>query len=155
MTTAPNALADLIERWNSPEGHPLCECGCGEAVKLLAKSDARRGHVKGAPARFISGHNKRGTTNLTRFLQEGECWVWTGPINRKGYGYCQVGGVRKNAHRALFERERGALPRSLHLDHLCRNKRCVRPSHMEPVTPAENNRRKAIPARPANYGATS
>jgi len=146
------ALNDLIARWGTDEGKPCCGCGCGGAVELLRKTDARRGHVKGAPARFISGHNRRGTTNLDRYIVVGECWVWTGPINRKGYGYCQVGGVRKNAHRAVYERQHGELPRTLHLDHLCRNTRCVRPEHMEPVTAAENNRRKAIPVRPANYG---
>nr|WP_281409826.1 HNH endonuclease signature motif containing protein [Methylobacterium sp. BTF04] len=70
------------------------------------------------------------------------CWDWAGAPSRKGYGTTQVDGIKKNAHRAVYEAENGKLPRDLHLDHLCRNKLCVRPSHMEPVTPLENERRK-------------
>lgn len=49
------------------------------------------------------------------------------------------------AYRVVYEIERGAIPVGLELDHLCRNRCCVNPEHLEPVTPRENKRRAALP----------
>lgn len=65
------------------------------------------------------------------------CWEWTGPKDAKGYG--RHGHFK--AHRIAYELSVGPIPTGLVLDHLCRNPGCVRPQHVEPVTPAENTRR--------------
>lgn len=78
----------------------------------------------------------------------GECWVWLGHVVA-GYGVIRVNGVRMKAHRASYEHYVGSVPEGLTMDHLCRNKRCVNPAHLEPVTQAENNRRKGIAYREA------
>lgn len=72
-----------------------------------------------------------------------ECWPWTGVPSRAGYGTFIVGkrGRRQNAHRWIWEQINGPASSKLHLDHLCRNKLCVNPTHMELVTHAENLRR--------------
>jgi len=71
----------------------------------------------------------------------GPCWVWTASTYQKGYGQLRLSGSRNTtAHRWGYLRYVGHT--DLDLDHLCRNKRCVNPSHLEPVTAAENNRRK-------------
>lgn len=49
-----------------------------------------------------------------------------------------------NAHRVFYEEKHGTIASDLHLDHLCRVRRCVNPGHMEPVTPRENVRRSAM-----------
>lgn len=67
------------------------------------------------------------------------CWVWTGKINRRGYGY--AGPNNRAAHRILYELHVGPIPDGLVIDHLCRNKLCVNPAHLEPVTPKENTLR--------------
>ena len=69
------------------------------------------------------------------------CWNWTGPVNRGGYGASAINGQRTLAHRAFWIFERGPVPRGLDLDHLCRNRRCINPDHLEPVTRSVNLRR--------------
>lgn len=65
------------------------------------------------------------------------CWEWTGRT-KDGYGQYSSGGRDLRAHRYAYERVRGAIPEGLQLDHLCRNRRCASPDHLEPVTPTEN-----------------
>lgn len=71
-------------------------------------------------------------------VAESGCWIWTG-YTVKGYG--QVGG--RPAHRVAYEREHGQIPAGMEVDHLCRVPLCVNPDHLEPVTRAENMRRRA------------
>lgn len=69
------------------------------------------------------------------------CWLWTASCDSKGYGKIYVNGKLVGAHRVAYELFVGPIPDGLHIDHLCRVRCCVNPSHMEPVTHAENIRR--------------
>lgn len=69
------------------------------------------------------------------------CRIWTGAKNDKGYGLINVNGVRVYTHRLAYELFVGPIPDGLVIDHLCRNPPCCNPSHLEPVTGAENTRR--------------
>lgn len=69
------------------------------------------------------------------------CWLWNGYVGENGYGYIGDGGSVRLAHRWAYEWFRGPIPDGLHIDHLCRTRRCVNPYHLEAVTQAENNRR--------------
>ncbi|GAA2699931.1 HNH endonuclease signature motif containing protein [Nonomuraea recticatena] len=71
----------------------------------------------------------------------GECVIWTGPLNDRGYG---LGPRNRLAHRAIFELEVGPIPEGLTLDHLCRVRACVNPAHLEPVTRSVNTRRMQL-----------
>lgn len=62
------------------------------------------------------------------------CWNWQGPINGGGYATCSLHGKTRKVHRLIYEWERAPIPDGLTLDHLCRNRACVNPDHMEPVT---------------------
>lgn len=75
-----------------------------------------------------------------------ECWVWTGSQNGRGYGQVAVEGVPRLAHRVAYETFVGVIPEGLHLDHLCSRRLCIRPRHLEPVTPSENNARSLSPS---------
>lgn len=69
------------------------------------------------------------------------CWEWTGSRRPDGYGQIHVGGKNRRAHRVVYELMVGPIPEGLTIDHLCRNRACCRPDHLEPVTRAENTRR--------------
>lgn len=132
----------------------LCECGCGLPAPLAPANRAPLGHVKGQPQRFIVGHNNRVRTRPPeeRFwrhvVKTDSCWLWTAFI-KDGYGHFRVGGRGAAmqiaaAHRFSYELLR-PIPDGLVLDHLCRNRACVNPDHLEPVTDLENRRRGLTP----------
>jgi hypothetical protein len=79
----------------------------------------------------------------------GGCWIWLGGTCN-GYGWFFVGSGRRQvyAHRWAWEDANGEIPEGLEVDHLCRERRCVRPSHLDVVTSAENHGR-SIRARRA------
>jgi hypothetical protein len=78
---------------------------------------------------------------------ESDCWEWEGTRNPKGYGRLAVGRTSVPAHRYAYELLIGPFPPGLVSDHLCRNRGCVNPSHIEPVTNRENILRgRTLPA---------
>lgn len=73
------------------------------------------------------------------------CWGWLGTLQTSGYGTFPIGrSGRVLAHRWAYEHLVGPIPAGLTIDHLCRNRACVNPSHMEVVTRGENTRRALL-----------
>jgi len=65
------------------------------------------------------------------------CWIWTSNVIHE-YGYFALNGKKILTHRFVYELNKGKIPNGLELDHLCRNRRCCNPDHLEPVTRREN-----------------
>ena len=72
------------------------------------------------------------------------CYQWQAGTNGKPgdlRGKIRVGGIKYNAHKFIYQEVYGVVTKGLVLDHLCRNKMCVNPNHLEPVTQRENTAR--------------
>jgi hypothetical protein len=89
-------------------------------------------------------------TTEQRFLSKvrlsNGCWIWTGHVEKNGYGRIGVNGKMRWAHRIAYELFIGLIPKGKELDHLCRVPACVNPRHLEPVTHKENMRRSPLGA---------
>lgn len=87
-------------------------------------------------------------TAWDRFLAKIEetsegCWVWKAARDKDGYGVFKLSQPRRQvkSHRYAYEQLKGPIPQGLGLDHLCRNRACCNPAHLEPASAATNQRR--------------
>lgn len=112
---------------------PVARTFCGPHYKVHARRNdlpPKVGNLPNGPAEFWSRVEKTST-----------CWLWRGSISRYGYGQFMSARKSWRAHRYVWELTRGPIPQGLVLDHLCRNRSCVNPDHLEVVTNRENVRR--------------
>lgn len=101
---------------------------------------------------YIRDFLKRARTDyLAHYEVNNGCWQWLGAtVGQKGYGNIRPRpGRAMMAHRLFYIFHKGAIPKGLVLDHLCRNRLCVNPAHLEPVTNKENILRGEGPAAKA------
>lgn len=71
-------------------------------------------------------------------IEPSGCWSWTGHRDSWGYGVFSVRGAGRRAHRVVWELTKGKVDVTLQIDHLCRNRACVNPEHLELVTARVN-----------------
>ena len=74
------------------------------------------------------------------------CWLWKGSVGKDGYGLIAIPGLSRGAHRMVYEALVGKVPKGMQLDHLCRKRSCVNPTHLEVVTQRENCLRGNAPS---------
>lgn len=88
----------------------------------------------GDPLVVLKDHTPPEQRWRTSYIEDGNgCWVWQG-VKSRGYGIISCGAhSQKFAHRFVFELLVGKVPEGTELDHLCRNRACIRPDHLEPV----------------------
>ena len=122
------------------EGCPRDARGRGALCNMHDVRLRRNGDVGAAsPKRIVhKGTHRQRTLSKTEILPDG-CIRWTGAITQRGYATTtKATGGSTPAYRAVYEYLAGPIPPGLTLDHLCRNRWCVAPAHLEPVARGEN-----------------
>lgn len=130
------------------------EEGCFRVVKArtLCGLHYERHLRSGQPWPMADGRTIKASTleRLFRYttITESGCWEWCGATDKDGYGFISIGSKATGAnrpyrvHRVGYELMVGPIPDGLEIDHLCFNRACWCPDHLEPVTTLENVRRQ-------------
>lgn len=127
-----------------------------DAERMTADSSGEGAGV-GLPARPDRRYNRLpGNTPLIARLwyystyELNQCYQWRGMLTPDGYGNIRVDARTEKVHRVAYELLVGTIPADLQIDHLCRNRACWNPEHLEPVTLHENVRRSKQALASAN-----
>lgn len=121
-----------------PKG--LCQCGCGERTNIILRNHTSTKRVKGEFSQFIIGHRRITKPEYVINPQTG-CWEWQLSKSSTGYGSRRINYQTINMHKFYYEKYKGIVPNGLVLDHLCKNRGCVNPEHLEAVTQTTNCQR--------------
>lgn len=78
-----------------------------------------------------------------RSEMRGECQVWTGFVNARGYGQITINGRAAVAHRVSYELSGATIGQGMQIDHICHVRTCINPAHLRQVTNKQNQENRA------------
>lgn len=147
VTYAPRARVIVSSMTDGPERRALIVAKVNDAgAWLVSLANGHRITVQESLLRLADDTERLTADRFwSKVRPAGDCWEWTA-AKLQGYGRFHVRRtVQVAAHRWAYEYMVTEIPEGLELDHLCRNRACVNPWHLEPVTPRENTLRSANP----------
>lgn len=144
----------MKQRKGRPEGQMRClECAAEQRKRWSASRISKGLNAQGKPrslkyapdieVRFMRHIEKRLVPNI-HYLASGECWLYVD--SKQDYPSFHDGVRTVKAHTWAYRHWVGEIPKGFQLDHLCKQTRCVRPEHLEAVTPWENTMRSNSPS---------
>jgi hypothetical protein len=86
----------------------------------------------------------------TKIRSEAQCLIWTDSLDRDGYGAFWLQGRNRRAHRVAWFMHYGAIPAGAVINHVCRNRACVNPQHLEALQPGDHALRDSVSAPALN-----
>ena len=126
----------VVRRWTDI-GLLRCQRSPG-GTRLFDMAVVRQAHAVGDLRG--GGYRRPAVQRIwAQVVQDGSgCWTFTGGLTGGGYGQVRADDRGQGTHRVMFEAVMGPVPAELDLDHLCRNRACCNPAHLEPVTTRVN-----------------
>ena len=121
------------------------EAGCDNKITArgLCRSHYNKAHHSGALGEVKPHFRGPSSERLKHYSRrEGECIVWTGPLDVSGYGKMRHRGKQMGTHRVAYELATGPIPDGMQIDHICHNTRCMNVDHLRTATPKTNAENK-------------
>lgn len=150
---------DIVLNKDQKRKKPILYCSfpgckkpyCAKGLCNSHWSQRKKGH-KLSPIVTHETKEERFWRQVKKSEEKDGCWVWTasesgkfaGKKDKQGYGMIYHDGKREMAHRFSFKLLKGEIGEGMQLDHLCRNKMCVNPDHLQIVTYLENMKRNKL-----------
>lgn len=132
------------QTWRDTHAEPCSVDGCKTAARAngMCNLHWQRNYHHGSPEWEPKTVEERFWEKVDK---SGDCWEWQGALDSAGYGVFNLGERLDRAHRITYQWAGQSIPDGYHVDHLCRNRRCCRPAHLEAVPPSTNWERGESP----------